>query len=245
MTVAGWDDTDGVNDTVSLAHMAESGDTGYDGVTISVVGVTVTDDDTPGVTVSETRLAVQEDPNARGRTNQHVGTYTVVLDTEPTVTAGSLTFSTSTWETAQAVTATAAADDNAVDERVTLTHTLTGAAEYAGSTGVPAVTVAAVVVTVEDDEEQGLTLNPTAVMVAEDRSEMYTVVLTSEPTAPVVVPIGSDNADVDTQPRLLQYTTSDWDTARTVRVRADAETATLTHTVVGGTTRDWRRKRWR
>ena len=84
----------------------------------------------------------------------------------------------------------------------------------------------AVTVTVEDDEEQGLTLNPAA----EDRSATYTVVLTSEPTAPVVR-IGSDNPDVDTQPGLLQYTTSNWGTAQPVTVTQPAtldRTATIT-----------------
>ena len=82
-----------------------------------------------------------------------------------------LTFSSTNWATAQAVTASAAADDDAVDEQATITHTLAGAAEYAGSAGPPvvaAVTVALVTVTVADDEEQGLTLNPTTVTVTED-----------------------------------------------------------------------------
>ena len=43
VTVAGWDDTDEVNDTVSLAHVATSADTGYAGVTIAVVAPTNTD----------------------------------------------------------------------------------------------------------------------------------------------------------------------------------------------------------
>ena len=66
------------------------------------------------------------------------------------------------------------------------------------------------------------------------------MVLTSEPTGPVVVRIGSDKCGHDVQPRLLQYTASTWDTAQTVRVQADADddvqaaTATLTHTAAGG-----------
>ena len=108
-----------------------------------------------------------------------------------------------------------------MNERVTLTHTLSGVAEYAGSAGPPVaarVPVDAATGTVEDDEEQGLTLNPTAVTMAEDGSATYTVVLTSEPTAPVVVRIGSHNPDVDTQPGLLPYTTSNWGTAQPVTV---------------------------
>ena len=256
VTVTVTADADAADDTATLRHtVTGTADTTAYPTTLAAVevAVTVADPDTAAVTVSATALALME-------TGPGSGTYTVVLGTEPTgpVTVtiasddegavsrapGALTFSTTTWATAQAVTATAVADADAVDERVALTHTLTGAAEYVGSAGPPAVagvTVDAVTVTVEDDEEQGLTLNPTAVTVAEDGAAgTYTVVLDSEPTAPVVVRIGSDNTDVHAMPGLLQYTASSWETAQTVTVRADAdadargETATLTHTAAGG-----------
>ncbi len=243
VTVTVAADDDAADDTATLAHTVEgTGDTTDYPTTLAAVNVTVTveDADTAGVTVSETASTLTEEHATDGS-----GTYTVVLDTQPTAPAPvtvtsddaavaldtdatpqtrELTFSSTNWATAQAVTASAAADDDAVDERATITHTLAGAAEYAGSAGPPvvaAVTVALVTVT-------------------EDGRETYTVVLTSEPTGPVVVRIGSDNADMDVQPRLLQYTASTWDTAQTVRVQADADddvqaaTATLTHTAAGG-----------
>ena len=73
---------------------------------------------------------------------EHKATYTVKLATEPSATvtvtvtghAGSdltldkatLTFTASTWGTAQTVTVTAAEDDDAVDDEVTLAHTASG-----------------------------------------------------------------------------------------------------------------------
>ena len=89
---------------------------------------------TAGVTVSETALSIDEGGS---------GTYTVVLDSQPTgnvtvAIAGhagtdlsldktSLTFTASTWDTAQTVTVTAAEDDDAAsDTAVTLTHTANG-----------------------------------------------------------------------------------------------------------------------
>ena len=85
--------------------------------------VSITDDDTAGVTVSESALTIEEGGDA---------TYTVRLDTQPTdsvtvtvndpadtdVTAepASLTFSASTWSTAQTVTVSAKQDDDAIDE---------------------------------------------------------------------------------------------------------------------------------
>ena len=68
-------------------------------------------------------------------------TYTVKLATQPTeavtvtvsgmtsdvtVVPASLSFSTSTWNTTQTVTVSAAEDDNTIDEKVTLTHTAAG-----------------------------------------------------------------------------------------------------------------------
>ena len=118
----------------------------------SMVFMFVLDDDTRGVTVSGPTLAVDE-----GGT----GSYTVVLDSEPTdsvtvtpssdngeVTVSSaLTFTTTNWNTAQTVTVTAAQDDDAVNDSATVSHAVAGGeAEYA------LVTAASVTVTVNDDE---------------------------------------------------------------------------------------------
>ena len=112
--------------------------------------VTVTDDDTRGVTVSAPTLAVNEGSS---------GTYTVVLDSEPTASvtvtpssgnsdvtvSSALTFTTMNWSTAQMVTVTAAHDSDAVDDSATISHAVEG-----GDYG--AVTAASVTVTVDDDE---------------------------------------------------------------------------------------------
>ena len=101
--------------------------------------VSITDDDTAAVTVSETALEIDEGGS---------DTYTVALDTEPTadvtvaiaghagtdislsgdtLTNNALTFTASNWGTAQTLTVTAAADDDAAsDAAVTLTHTANG-----------------------------------------------------------------------------------------------------------------------
>ena len=42
-----------------------------------------------------------------------------------------LTFTGTTWNTVQTVTASAAEDDNATDESLTLTHAVEGAGDYA------------------------------------------------------------------------------------------------------------------
>ncbi len=61
-------------------------------------------------------------------------------DSDLTLDKASLTFTASTWETAQTVTVTAAEDDDAVDDEVTLAHTASGG-DYVGETEDLPVTV--------------------------------------------------------------------------------------------------------
>ena len=114
-------------------------------------------DATPGVTVSTTALTVTEG-NTTG------GSYTVVLDSQPTAsvtvtvaghartdvtpTPTSLTFTTSNWNTAQPVTVTAGTDADTTGETVTLTHSAASAdSNYNG------ITIAGVTVTVTDNDD--------------------------------------------------------------------------------------------
>ena len=120
--------------------------------------VTITDDDTAGVTVSQTTLAVTEE-DATG------DSYTVVLDSEPsahvTVTVAghsgsdviltpdppTLTFTDLTWDTAQTVTVKAADDADPENDSVSLTHSATSTdGDYDG------ITIAGVTVTVTDND---------------------------------------------------------------------------------------------
>ena len=232
------DDVDESNETVTLAFGTLPARVTA-GSTASTT-VTITDDDTRGVTVSETALTVPEGGMA---------TYTVVLDSEPTgsvtVTVGgasgdvsaspsSLTFTTMNWDTAQTVTVTAADDDDAVsDAAVMLTHTVSGA-DYG------MVTAGSVTVTITENDTRGVTVSETALTVMEGMTGTYTVVLDSQPTGDVTVTVGGASGDVSASPSSLTFTTMNWDTAQTVTVTAadddDAivdDAVTLTHTVSG------------
>ena len=133
--------------------------------TVTGAALTITDDDTPGLVIAPTALALEErttDPTA------HRQTYTVTLATEPTdavtvtvtnpdpgavtVAPTTLPFTTTNWNTAQAVTVTAVVDEGDYrNEEVKLTHTAAGASEYgslpAAGRGRPSVTV-----TVNDED---------------------------------------------------------------------------------------------
>ena len=149
------------------------------------------DDDTAGVSVSETTLTVAEGNSS---------TYTVVLDAQPasdvvigvtasgspdvTVDRATLTFSPSNWDTAQTVTVSAAQDADAVNDAASITHAVVAASsadEY------DAVSVAGVAVTVADDDTAGVSVSETTLTVAEGNSSTYTVVLDAQPASNVVI----------------------------------------------------------
>ena len=125
------------------------------------VKIVITDDDTAGVTLSKTSLAIAEEDAA--------ASYTVVLDSDPdgdvtvtidpgssetapiTVTPASLTFNSTNWSDSQTVTVTATADEDVIGGVRTLSHMVTGYGT---------VTVDSVEVTVTDDDIATLSFNP-------------------------------------------------------------------------------------
>ncbi len=252
VTVTAVEDDDAVADgEVTLTHTASGGD--YGSVAAKNITVTITENDTAGLTVDSASLTVTEG----GAKN-----YTVRLDSEPTADvtvaitghAGTdltllgdmlandaLTFTTDNWNTAQTVTVSAAEDaDATADADVTLTHTASGG-DY-GSVAAKTVTV-----TITENDTAGVTIDPASLTVTEGGAKDYAVRLDSEPTADVTVAItGHARTDLtlsgDTLTNdALTFTTDNWNTAQTVTVSAaeDADATadadvTLTHTASGG-----------
>ena len=236
VTVSAAEDDDPTEDTATVTHTVAGGD--YASFAASSVAVTVTDNDTPGVTVAPTSLTVNEGATA---------TYTVRLNTQPsgdvtvaissdntdvTVSTPSLTFTSTTWNATQTITVTAAQDANAAVDMATLTHNPSGADYNSNSVSNATVT---------DDETAGVTVTPTFLMLTEGGSDTYSVVLDTEPTATVTFTVADDSAEVNVLTSSLTFTTSDWNMAKTVTVASIAddvdegtETATATHMVSGG-----------
>ena len=211
-------------------------------MTIAAVTVSVTDDDTAAVTVSKTSVTVAEGGN---------NTYTVVLNTQPsgsvvinvarsgssdvTASPATLTFTTSNWGTAQTVTVAAAQDADTANDSASITHTVNAsrsADEYDN------VTIAAVTVSVTDDDTAAVTVSASTLTVTEGANNTYTVVLDALPASDVVISVArSGSPDVTASPVTLTFTSSNWGTAQTVTVAAaqDADTAndsaSITHTV--------------
>ena len=251
VTVRAAQDADAANDSASIAHavVAASSADEFDAVTIAGVAVTVTDDAAAGATVSETTLTVAEGGSA---------TYTVVLDAQPsgnvvisvtrsgspdvTVSPATLTFTSSNWDTAQTVRVSAAQDADAANDSASIAHAVVAASS---ADEFDAVTIAGVAVTVTDAAAAGATVSETTLTVTEGGSATYTVVLDAQPSGNVVISVTrSGSPDVTVSPATLTFTSSNWDTAQTVRVSAaqDADAAndaaSITHAVDASSSAD-------
>ena len=229
VTVTPQDDLDAKDETVMVTHTIS----GYSGVSsedVDNVIVTVDDDEvatSPGVSISPTRLSLTEGGST--------GSYTVVLDTNPSATvtvtpdsdddaaavSSALTFDSSNWDTAQTVTVTPVNDNNVRDEEVTVSHTISG------YSGVSSEDLDDVIVTVGDDDTAGVTITPKTLSLMEGGSTgSYTVVLDTIPSGSVTVTPGSSDTDAAMVSAALTFSSSDWDTAKTVTITPvqDADT---------------------
>ena len=243
VTVKAGHDDDGSADTATLTHTASGAD--YANLTKDLL-VTVTDNDTPAVTIEPTALSV-----VTGRTNK----YSVKLATKPTgdvtVTISghastdvtpdntTLTFTVGNWSMAQTVTVSAA--ENAATGKVTLAHAVSGA-DY-GSVSADSVVVSVVAVAGQQPTLQvGVSSSTQTLTVPEGGSNSYALILSSRPTGDVAIgvtlPAGSD---LTLSSDMLTFTVDNWDVAQTVTVTAEEDddgvtdaAVTLTHTISGG-----------
>ena len=138
VAVSAASDGDTANDTATLTHTASGG--GYGEAPPVQVAVSVTDDDTPGLSITPTVLNLIENGISAyivSLTAQPSGNVTVAIasdNPDVTVRPASLTFTPSNWATPQAVLVIARADDGGGDELATLRMTAQGGG-YAGQTG--------------------------------------------------------------------------------------------------------------
>ena len=177
----------------------------------------------PGIALSRTTLALEEDPTAGGGTNANVGAYTIALTADPTTASGTdctvaievtsgnadvsidtdgspqtkiVTFAGSDWNTPQTVTVTAASDGDGVDDVATISHSRSGACS-GGFFGTP--TFPSVTVNVNDDETTGVVVSPATSAASRLRTTesggtaTFTVALGSEPAGDVVLDVASSD----------------------------------------------------
>ena len=192
---------------------------------------TIRDDDTAGVTVSDTSLDIDEGDS---------DTYTVVLDSQPThsvtitvndpsntdVTAdpADLTFTTTNWDTAQTVTVTAAQDSGHDDEDGTVTHTAASTdTKYDG------ISVSDVSVDVTDDDDVPVTVSfeQPSYTVAEGSSVAVKVTLSADPERTVTIPLlrvnqgGASSSDYSDVPADVEFNSGDTEKTFTFTAASD------------------------
>ena len=232
------EDDDASNDSAVISHMVSGAD--YGSVTVADLSITITDNDTPAVILSETgSLALGE-----GNTRE----YTVVLRTLPagnvvvtpasddaavTVSPSPLTFTIGNWNMPQQVVITAVQDDDGTDATATITHAVSGYGSVTSADQDP------IVVTVTDDDMRRVNLSGVPVTVLEGATVAYGVVLNTQPTGDVMVTPDSGDDDVATVSGVLVFTTMNWNTAQSVVVtgvedsNAVTDTTSITHAVSG------------
>ena len=199
------------------------------------------------MTISRQALEIDEGTN---------DTYTVRLNTEPSadvtitvsghagtdvsVSPTSLTFTTTDWSATQTVTVSAGQDDDALNDDVTLEHAVSSTGGYS------TVTADDVKVTIDDDEEAKVATSRSMLTVGEEGSGSYTVKLSAKPTAGVTVNItGHSGTDVSVSPSNISFTTTNWNTARTVQVSAaddhdsTNDSVTLAHAVAADSAQEF------
>ncbi len=216
------------NHNGTITHTVASSDLTYNGMSLSSLTVAVTDNDSAGVSVTQSggSTVVTEVGNADD--------YTIVLTSEPSgnvtigiandsqlsVTPSSLTFTPANWSTAQTVSITAV-NDNRKDSvpNSTLTHTITATADANYPT---TLTVNSVVVTITDNDSVGVTItessNTTSVTEGSG-SDTYTIVLVSEPTATATI-TPTAGTGLTVTPSSVSFTGANWSTPQTITVSA-------------------------
>ncbi len=254
VTVSAAEDADALADRATIELNASGGD--YAGKS-ERVSVSVSENDTAGLTVSPTDLTVSEGGSETFKVSlatQPSASVTVTLaqpsdtdvrvDTDPVASGNQVTlsFTTENWNEARTVSVSAAEDDDTVDERTDFKLTATGG-DYEGKEETVRIAVA--------DNDRYLVVKPDSLTVAEGGSGNFTVALSSAPSAEVTVTLrrgGTSSSDVtfDTDPTTdgdqsaLTFTTSNWNEARTVTVSAAedadalADRATIELSASGG-----------
>ena len=247
VTLTAAEDDDFVNDTEILTLTASNG--GYNGQTAEVK-VTITDDDTAGITAPSTKAVTEgstttvEVKLAAAPTADMTVTFSDDGDSDVSwsgaaLSGDALTFTAANWDIAQTVTMTVAEDDDFVNDTETLTLTAANGG-YNGET-------AEITVTITDNDAAGITM-PSTATVTEGSTTTVDVKLAAAPTASMTVTL-SDDGDSDMSwsgaaltGDVLTFTPQNWDLAQTVTLMAgedddfvdDTETLTLTASKSGG-----------
>ena len=241
-------DADAGNDKATVGHTVAGGDYGANSATADDVSVTVDDDET-AVLLTVNPTAVDEGGSGAGVTvtgrldgvtrNERTTVTVTVGASDDAAIAGTdyvavddLSLTIPSGEASGTASFTFTPLEDRIDERVE-------AVSITGTTAVAGFAVTGTTLSIEDNDERGVRIGPSALTVPEGGNDTYTVVLTSEPTGDVTVTPSVNGSPGVTVSVALTFTPSNWDEAQTVTVAAaqDADaandTATIEHAVSG------------
>ena len=260
VTLNAPDDGNSIHESVTITHTASGAGSGYEdpddtgplSAVSKTLSVSVTDNDTPSLRVSDSSLTLTEDTMGNG----HQDSFTVRLNSQPTASVTvaitssnsdvrlssdggttygssvSLSFTTSTWNATQPVNVQAEEDADGDDDTASLSFNISG-----GNYGT--VMHSAVSVTVTDKDDKGITLSETGSLAVREGEApaSYTVELDTEPSAAVRVSVSSSNdAKVSVSSSsgggfggslTLSFNAANYGTAQTVYVRGNADDDTV------------------
>jgi hypothetical protein len=242
VTVEAIDDSDmeGLHADI-ITHLVSSADSDYNRAPIGNVDVNITDNDSPGFTISAMSVDVTEggtDATYTIRPNTAPGnpvTVNISGDADVFIDPPSLIFTSGDFATPQTVTVTAV-DDGVIegDHTGTISHTVsTTDPVYTG------LSIGNVTANITDNDAPGVDVvesgGTTSVSEA-GTTDTYTVVLTSMPTDNVVINI-SAGTQLQVNPSMLTFQPGTFSTPQMVTVSAvddsaveGAHTGTITHT---------------
>ncbi|MDD4384975.1 MAG: tandem-95 repeat protein [Bacteroidales bacterium] len=214
VTVTGVNDDvidGGQNYTVTLSVSGSAGV--FTGVTKTLTGVNA-DDDVAGIQLAKSSITTTEAGGSdsfgvrlTAKPTSSVNLSISGLDiSEGSISATNLTFTTVNWDVYQNVVVTGINDD---EQDGNQTYTLS-IAYVSGDTGFATVT-AAVQVTNIDDDNAGITVSPTNMIIIEGNSSAFSISLSSKPTSNVTINITSPNVnELSVSPASVTFTPLDW-----------------------------------
>jgi gliding motility-associated-like protein len=227
ITITGVDDDidDGNISYTIITAPAVSTDPKYNNLNPADVSVVNINNDTAGITVTPTSGLQTTEAGGTATftvrlTSRPTSNVTINLTStkpaEGTVSPTSLTFTTANWNTVQTVTLTGQNDwvddgDQAYSVNGTASST---DSKYNGRTF-------SVSATNLDDDDAGITVNPTSGLVTTEAggTATFTIVLTSQPSANVTIGLSSSNtAEGTVSPASLTFTSGNWNIPQVVTV---------------------------
>ncbi len=244
ITVTGVDDNlpDGSQPVTIVTEPSASGDNGYMLIDPADVSVSNVDDDTPGVFVSKTALALTE--AAAGRSDSFLVrllaeptadvTIAMTATADVTLAPASITLTGGTggnWRTGVTVTVTAV--DDRFFEGPESASLVFGATQSSDAKYAATFTPTAIALTITDDDTAGITVtttpNPLALLEAGATSGTIRIALRSQPLSDVTITVPNPaSSDLTFSRTSLTFDASNWEAGETILVTAIDDTQTET-----------------